>query len=329
MTRRPGTHLQAEVSLPPGFDPPSAALVTSVPSRPKPTGDTRAGDLRYNIMVRLGNMGCTCPVDHLDTEALTEHWESHCRAGRPQRFGLGAASWIEVTTMGSREREWLPPHPPPELAGPSFCMACGKDLGWCECETVQPTPPGPDRRTLLARQYDRVGGPAAGDLADKREWLPPRFRAAAELGHYPADGPCVDCGMHDEPTDRDRRCRFCAELVALRPKVPVVPLQPLSQVRSRSWPGSPRLTLCAVVLLAMLCASVVLDVPAAALALLALLAGCVLMMATKHAGRAVAAPDHRPGIRPRAGGCRSHHRRATSFLEHLATHKALRVWIDE
>lgn len=194
---------QAEVDLPPGFDPPSAALVTSVPPRPKPTGETRAGDLRYNIMVRLGNMGCTCPVDHLDTEALTEHWESHCRAGRPQRFGLGAASWIEVTTMGSREREWIPRHPlrhpPQELADPSFCLGCGKDLSWCGCEVPQPSPPRPARSTLLARQYDRVGGPG---------------RAEAEAEKI-ASRSCADCGMDDEPLTAGR-CRFCAELTALR-----------------------------------------------------------------------------------------------------------------
>jgi hypothetical protein len=257
MTRRPGTHLQPEVSLPPGFVPPSAALVTSRPSRPNPTGDTRAGDLRYNIMVRLGNMGCTCPVDHMGTQELTEYWRLHTPAGQneirqqlvaegrpwlaqhspctyaawadqaraPVPTGhhilgrddiLSSEGWIEVTAMGSREREWLPPHPPPELAGPSFCLGCGKDLSWCECETVQPAPPRPDRRTLLARQYDRVGGPVAGDLADKREWLPPRFRVAYQLGSYPADGPCVDCGMRDEPADLDHRCRFCAELAAIR-----------------------------------------------------------------------------------------------------------------
>ena len=43
----------------------------------KPTGDTRPGDLRYNIMVRLGNLGCPHDVDHLETEALRAHWHSH------------------------------------------------------------------------------------------------------------------------------------------------------------------------------------------------------------------------------------------------------------
>lgn len=62
-------------SLSGGFD----SLTLSSPDRSprKPTGETRPGDLRYNIMVRLGNLGCPHDVDHLDTEALRAHWRHH------------------------------------------------------------------------------------------------------------------------------------------------------------------------------------------------------------------------------------------------------------
>jgi hypothetical protein len=47
----------------------------------KPTGETRPGDLRYNIMVRRGNLGCPHDVDGLDTEALRAHWHEHLESG--------------------------------------------------------------------------------------------------------------------------------------------------------------------------------------------------------------------------------------------------------
>lgn len=46
--------------------------------RPLPTGDTRPGDLRYNLLVRLGNLGCLhTGVQHWDTEEIRAHWRNH------------------------------------------------------------------------------------------------------------------------------------------------------------------------------------------------------------------------------------------------------------
>lgn len=46
--------------------------------RPLPTGDTRPGDLRYNILVRLGNLGCWhAHVRDWDTEEIYAHWRNH------------------------------------------------------------------------------------------------------------------------------------------------------------------------------------------------------------------------------------------------------------
>jgi hypothetical protein len=47
-------------------------------ARPLPVGDTRPNDLRYNYLVRLGNMGCPHPrVQEWDTEEIRAHWHNH------------------------------------------------------------------------------------------------------------------------------------------------------------------------------------------------------------------------------------------------------------
>jgi hypothetical protein len=50
---------------------------------PKPTGETVPGDLRYNILVRLGNLGCTCDCDGMSTEEIRAHWLEHLALERP------------------------------------------------------------------------------------------------------------------------------------------------------------------------------------------------------------------------------------------------------
>ena len=57
-----------------------AVIAPPLPPAVKPRGGTRPGDLRYNIMVRLGNMGCPHDVDGLTTEELRAHWRSDLEA---------------------------------------------------------------------------------------------------------------------------------------------------------------------------------------------------------------------------------------------------------
>lgn len=44
---------------------------------PKPTGETVPGDRRYNILVRLGNLGCQHDVQDLSQDHLEAHWRTH------------------------------------------------------------------------------------------------------------------------------------------------------------------------------------------------------------------------------------------------------------
>lgn len=104
-----------------------------------------------------------------------------------------------------------------------------------------------------------LGGPAPGELAEKIAAPIPPIVAA-----------CRDCRTVTE-LDWIHRCPYCAELAAIGAAIGSPPRQ--------AWPGSPRLTACAVVLLAAMCASLVLGVPAAAVALLALAAGGALALA--------------------------------------------------
>lgn len=44
---------------------------------PKPTGETVPGDLRYNLLVRLGNLRCPHNCDGMTTEEIRAHWHDH------------------------------------------------------------------------------------------------------------------------------------------------------------------------------------------------------------------------------------------------------------